>query len=275
MKRIVMMLLAVTMLLALTACNRKNGAQNNTANPTTDAHVHDYSTKETPATCTEKGKETFTCACGHTYSEEIPAIGHNWGEWIITAPALLEKDGTETRTCTVCSATDTKVTKENAVENSFADDELQYVFDRWNGENGDITADGMLFYFSQKHDNREDDPLVVSSAVAFEWLSERFVLTDALKEEMKRTEAFGLKYHADTDTFELSFAGYYGENRLLGYIPNGGNSYTVYYQFSSWDEDGPIDGIWEVKVEYNLPNGQPNRYLSAKKVNTVPDKVVC
>ena len=69
---------------------------------------------------------------------------HNWGEWIITAPALLNKDGTETRTCKVCSATETKVTKENAVENAFTDVELQYLFDRWNGVNGDITASGKV-----------------------------------------------------------------------------------------------------------------------------------
>lgn len=36
-------------------------------------------------TCTEKGEKTFTCSrCGHIYTEEIPAIGHNYENNICT-----------------------------------------------------------------------------------------------------------------------------------------------------------------------------------------------
>lgn len=46
-----------------------------------DYHEHSYDegivTKE--STCTEKGVKTFTCSgCGHSYTEEIPATGHNY-----------------------------------------------------------------------------------------------------------------------------------------------------------------------------------------------------
>lgn len=46
-----------------------------------DYHEHSYDdgvvTKE--PTCTEKGEKTFTCSeCGHTYTEEISATGHNY-----------------------------------------------------------------------------------------------------------------------------------------------------------------------------------------------------
>ena len=45
-------------------------------------HTHSWDegkvTKE--ATCTEKGVKTFTCSCGETKTEEIEALGHDWGE---------------------------------------------------------------------------------------------------------------------------------------------------------------------------------------------------
>ena len=273
MKKSLVLLILIGFIVTLTACGGEGEA---TTIPTTTApeHTHSYSSTEKPASCTEKGLETFTCLCGHTYSEELPLLEHDWGEWIVTAPALLNKDGTETRTCKVCAATDTKATKENAVENAFTDDELQYLFDRWNGVDGNITADAMLLYFSQKYMVREDDPLILPAATVFAWLEERFVLTDGLKEEMKQLEDSGLKYHAATDSFELTFAGSYGEIWLLGYLPNGENKYTLYYEFVSWDGTSRSDGIWEVTMEYNLPEGKPNKYLSITKINAVPDKVI-
>lgn len=42
-------------------------------------HKHNYVgsiTKE--PTCTEDGEKTFTCVCGHSYTETIPATGHNY-----------------------------------------------------------------------------------------------------------------------------------------------------------------------------------------------------
>ena len=49
---------------------------------TVAAHEHSWGegkvTKE--ATCTEAGVRTYTCSCGETKTEEIPALGHDWGE---------------------------------------------------------------------------------------------------------------------------------------------------------------------------------------------------
>lgn len=55
------------------------------------AHVHEYGSWETsaPATCTEAGLRTRSCACGDTQTEAISPTGHRW------------KGG---RTCTVCGA---------------------------------------------------------------------------------------------------------------------------------------------------------------------------
>lgn len=42
-------------------------------------HTHSYtSTVTTEATCTTAGVKTFTCSCGDTYTEKIPATGHTW-----------------------------------------------------------------------------------------------------------------------------------------------------------------------------------------------------
>ena len=59
-------------------------------------HSHSYtSTVTKEPTCTEKGVRTYTCSYdGSTYTEEIPALGHEWGNW--------KPDGnhlTHTRTC--------------------------------------------------------------------------------------------------------------------------------------------------------------------------------
>ena len=66
------------------------------------AHGHDYKlTEMIPATCTEPGSKTYTCShdSSHHYTEEIPATGHDYGEWIVTTPATTSAPGVETRYC--------------------------------------------------------------------------------------------------------------------------------------------------------------------------------
>jgi hypothetical protein len=45
-------------------------------------HVHSFDEGKvtTEPSCTEKGVKTFTCSCGETKTEEIPALGHDWNE---------------------------------------------------------------------------------------------------------------------------------------------------------------------------------------------------
>ncbi|MBQ6889771.1 MAG: hypothetical protein IJN53_01950, partial [Oscillospiraceae bacterium] len=53
-------------------------------------HTHSYTSKvTTAATCTSAGVKTFTCSCGASYTESIPATGHNYVNG----------------TCSVCGAT--------------------------------------------------------------------------------------------------------------------------------------------------------------------------
>ena len=64
------------------------------------SHEHSYTETVKKATCTEDGLKTFTCSCGRTYSEKIPAIGHNY-QSVIVEPTCVSI-GYETSTCENC-----------------------------------------------------------------------------------------------------------------------------------------------------------------------------
>lgn len=63
-------------------------------------HEHSYTVSAaTAATCTEPGVVTHTCGCGDSYTEEIPALGHD-----LTYEDLL--DGTHEERCSRCDSYD-------------------------------------------------------------------------------------------------------------------------------------------------------------------------
>lgn len=78
-------------------CSRCGAKDPNYQEPTPPAHTHSYSSKVTSdATCTSNGTITYTCSCGHSYTESTPALGHNWSN----------ADCTHCKTCSRCGATD-------------------------------------------------------------------------------------------------------------------------------------------------------------------------
>ena len=69
--------------------NDNGGGEDDTGNEQT--HTHSYTAAvTTAATCTAAGTRTYTCSCGHSYTEAIPATGHNYVDGV----------------CTVCGAAD-------------------------------------------------------------------------------------------------------------------------------------------------------------------------
>ena len=67
-----------------------------------DVHIHTYSFKITKAaTCKEPGEKNYTCDCGDSYSEAIPALRHNTVK-ISSTSATCENGGTSTYKCTRC-----------------------------------------------------------------------------------------------------------------------------------------------------------------------------
>ena len=87
-------------------CSRCGEVQSR-AIPKTD---HNYKATVVPPTCTEPGYTLYTCEdCGDSCRDnEIPALGHNWGEWTVKIPATNQKEGVEIRTCTRCGETESR-----------------------------------------------------------------------------------------------------------------------------------------------------------------------
>ena len=50
--------------------------------PAQHTHTWDAGVVTKEATCTEAGVKTFTCSCGATYTEDIPAKGHNYNNGV-------------------------------------------------------------------------------------------------------------------------------------------------------------------------------------------------
>ncbi len=52
--------------------------------------------------CIAPGEKMYSCDCGYDYTEEIPATGHGWYDWMTLTEATCEKDGVKTRQCGYC-----------------------------------------------------------------------------------------------------------------------------------------------------------------------------
>ena len=68
-----------------------------------DYHEHSYTkTVLSNATCTTAGTVKYTCSCGDSYTETIPATGHKSSGWIVDKTASIGVKGSKHRECTVC-----------------------------------------------------------------------------------------------------------------------------------------------------------------------------
>ena len=71
------------------------------------AHVYEL-TEEIPADCLYTGIKIYSCECGDSYTEEVPASGHSFGEWQVSTPSTCIKEGVEKRVCERCLAEETR-----------------------------------------------------------------------------------------------------------------------------------------------------------------------
>lgn len=72
-------------------------------NPLKQPHTHSYSSSvTTQPTCTANGTKTFTCSCGHSYTESIAALGHNPTKTAAKSATCTEKGYTEGSKCSRC-----------------------------------------------------------------------------------------------------------------------------------------------------------------------------
>ena len=80
-----------------------------TIKSSSSVHTHKYTSKiTTAATCETSGVKTFTCSCGDSYTEPVPATGHAYGEWITTKLATVSSAGEKQRTCKNCGKKETQ-----------------------------------------------------------------------------------------------------------------------------------------------------------------------
>lgn len=90
MRKLMTIILALTMLFSITACKKKCD--------------HNYKSSVTKkATCAEKGVKTYTCSkCGDSYTEAIPKTDKHEYTSEITKKATVSETGIKTFTCSVC-----------------------------------------------------------------------------------------------------------------------------------------------------------------------------
>lgn len=70
---------------------------------------HNWTIKETPATCESDGSRTYTCdTCQTTKTESIKATGHTYGAWITTQAATVFNPEQQKRTCSKCHKEETR-----------------------------------------------------------------------------------------------------------------------------------------------------------------------
>lgn len=68
---------------------------------TGETHTHIYTSEiTTAATCTTAGVRTYTCSCGDTYTETIPAIGHTYVDGVCSVCGAEDSDEPEQPTYT-------------------------------------------------------------------------------------------------------------------------------------------------------------------------------
>ena len=134
--KLLVTLLAVTLAItSLTGCgaNSNNVAESTESTESTETptatleeteapHEHAYTEKITTApTCLEAGVKTFTCECGDTYTEELPATGHIFENYVSNNDATYTADGTETAKCNNCDETDTRTAEGSMLTYTYTD----------------------------------------------------------------------------------------------------------------------------------------------------------
>lgn len=104
-----------------------------------DGEDHEFGPWETVswATCAEAGARKHACAiCGAERTETLPALGHAWGEGVVTTEPTVSTEGAKTFTCGRCGVTRTEPIARLEQEASTAND------GKAEGTDGNLPATG-------------------------------------------------------------------------------------------------------------------------------------
>ncbi len=72
-----------------------------------NAHELDNPAVTKEPTCTESGESKITCKlCNNEVTQEIPALGHSWGNWVTIKESTYAENGLKERTCAICNVSE-------------------------------------------------------------------------------------------------------------------------------------------------------------------------
>ena len=77
---------------------------------THDGSGHVYDVSIVAPTCDEQGYDKHVCSiCDYEWNDNfVDALGHNFGDWVLTTPPTCTDEGLQTRTCLTCGHTETQ-----------------------------------------------------------------------------------------------------------------------------------------------------------------------
>ena len=253
MKKLLALLLALTMVLSLAACGKKPATK--PYDPSSDTGTDNSTGSDQSATGDNSGEHTC-----------------QFGEWNTAEKTfgVLTLKRNVSRTCTVCGKTEQAPSYEakwDVMAQLFANTEDSICIDRYfdvgGYTDGPFSIQGLFaagdFLATEPYamEASEDTPIQVSADDYYARLRECFVLSDDIIAQMKQERP--------GDTYDLYFT-YNGAN-LMPYscIHNKDNIYTVYYTYGH--SGATYIPQYKAEVEYNP--GQPTKFLSLTTDNVV------
>lgn len=246
MKKLLALLLALTMLLSLAACGKKPATK--PYDPSSDTGTDNSTGSDQSATGDNSGEHTC-----------------QFGEWntVEKAFGVLTLKRNVSRTCTQCGKTETArpyEAKWNVFDQLFPEVEDTICIDRYfdvaGSTDGKFSVAGLFaagdFLATEPYamEASEDTPIQVSADDYYARLRECFVLSDDIIAQMKQERP--------GDTYDLYFT-YNGAN-LMPYscVHIKDNLYTVYYTYGH--SGATTIPQYKAEVEYNP--GKPTKFLS-------------
>lgn len=260
MKRLLALLLVLTMALSIAACGKKA--------PSADADNSTSTSSTSDVTGSTDGEHTGDKKPGVNGTGQTDNNGEHtcqWGEWnTVTKPfGVLTLNRIVDRTCTVCGKTEQAPSYEakwDVMSQLFPEVEDSICIDRYfdvgGYTDGPFSIPGLFaagdFLATEPYATEagEDTPIKVSADDYYAKLQEYFVLSSDIIAKMKQERP--------GDTYELFFQ--YNGTSLMPYscVHLEGNRYAVYYTYGH--SGATMIPQYKAEVEYNP--GQPTKFLS-------------
>ncbi len=204
-----------------------------------EAHSHSYTATVTKAaTCTEAGVKTYTCSCGHSYTEAIAATGHNYSsEWTIDVEATTTTEGSKSRHCTVCDAkTDVTVIPKVEVEEV---------------KNGLINENGTFYYYVDGAVAADYTGLVYSGSIW--WYVEKGVLNTGYTGTFTNS---GGTWYIINGQLDVNYTGIRYDGTDFWYVVTGkvNTAFVGLYNYADawwYIKDGKIQADYKGMIDYS------------------------